>query len=40
MITHNKVTTNQSNVERVEQVLCLVEYVFSYEDETLVLLKE
>ena len=40
IITHNKVTTNQRNGEREEQVLHLVEYGVSSEDDILIVLKE
>ena len=40
LITHNKVTTNQSTGEREERFLHLVEYVVSSEGEILILTKE
>ena len=40
IITHNKVTTNQSPGEREDQVLYIVEDGISSEDDILIFLKE
>ena len=40
IITHNKVTTNQSTGEGEEQFLHLVEYIVSSEDDILIFLEE
>ena len=40
IITHDKVTTNQSTVEREEQVLHLFEYGVSSEDDIMIVIEE
>ena len=40
IITHDKTTTNQSTGEREEQVLHLVEYGVSSEDDIMIVLEE